>query len=146
MSDGWTEINAAWSGDLNFVGQNATGGTVQMGELDGTPGPTVGPMQMLLLAVASCTGIDIVSILKKKRVKFTDVQVKVRGKRASDYPMIWTEIHILYLIWGEDIKSKDLEQAIQLSEEKYCSVSLMLRKAAKITSEYRILKPSESAE
>jgi len=145
MSGGWTEISAAWNGDLDFVGQNDTGGTVQMGELDGTPGPRIGPMQMLLLAVASCTGIDVVSILNKKRVKFNDMQVKVRGKRASDYPMIWTDIHISYLIWGEDIKPKDLEQAIRLSEEKYCSVSVMLRKAAKITSEYRILKPGESA-
>jgi putative redox protein len=146
MGDGWTEIGATWKGDLTFLGQNATGGTVQMGELDGTPGPRVGPMQMLLLAVAGCTGIDIVSILKKKRLKLTDMQVKVRGKRASDYPMIWTEIHITYLVWGEGIKPKDLERAIALSEDKYCSVSLMLCEAAKITSEYFILKPGESAE
>jgi putative redox protein len=141
MSEGMTEITANWKGDMTFVGQNTAGGTVQMGTLDGKPG--VGPMQLLLVALAGCTGTDIVSILQKKRAKLTDMQVRVRGKRADDYPMIWTEIHVTYLIWGDDIKQKDVEQAIELSEEKYCSVGLMLGKSAKIKSEYRILKPGE---
>ncbi len=143
MSDGWTEVNATWKGESTFVGQNSAGGTVQMGPLDGQPG--IGPMQLLLAAIAGCTGIDIVEILHKKRVRLTDVQVRVRGKRAGDYPMIWTDIHLTYLVWAENLKTKDLEQAIQLSEDKYCSVSQMLRKSAKITSEYRILKPGEIA-
>jgi putative redox protein len=143
MSEGLTEITANWKGEMTFVGTNAAGGSVQMGILDGKPG--VGPMQLLLVALAGCTGTDIVSILQKKRAKITDMQVRVRGKRADDYPMIWTEIYVTYLIWGEDIKQKDVEQAIQLSEEKYCSVGLMLEKAAKLTSEYRVLKPGEKA-
>ena len=144
MTEGWTEIIADWKSETTFVGQNTAGGTVQMGTLDGKPG--VGPMQLLLVAVAGCTGIDIVSVLQKKRIKLTDMQVRVRGKRASDYPMIWTDIHITYLLWGEDIQPKDVEQAIQLSEDKYCSVGLMLGKAARITSEYHLFKPGESAE
>jgi len=143
MSNDWTEISAAWKGDLTFIGQNDRGGTVQINGQDGQPG--VGPMQLLLIATAGCTGIDIVSILEKKRLKLTDMQVKVRGKRATDYPMVWTDIHITYILWGENIPPKDVEQAIQLSEEKYCSVSLMLRKTSKITSEYSILKPGEKA-
>ena len=66
MTEGWTEITATWKGEMTFVGQNAAGGTVQMGTLDGKPG--VGPMQLLLVAVAGCTGMDIVSILQKKRI------------------------------------------------------------------------------
>ncbi len=143
MSEGLTEITATWKGELTFVGQNAVGGTVQMGALDGKPG--VGPMQLLLVAIAGCTGVDILSILQKKRAALTDMQVRVSGKRADDYPMIWTHIHVTYLIWGESIKPKDVEQAIELSEDKYCSVGIMLGKSAKITSEYRILKPGETA-
>lgn len=143
MSENLTEITAAWKGEMTFVGQNAVGGTVQMGLLDGKPG--VSPMQLLLVAVAGCTGVDILSILQKKRSDLTDIQVRVSGKRAADYPMIWTHIHITYLIWGRSIKPKDVEQAIDLSENKYCSVGIMLGASAKITSEYHILEPGESA-
>ena len=100
-------------------------------------------MQLLLVAIAGCTGIDIVSILQKKQADLMDMQVKVAGKRADDYPMIWTYIHITYLLWGNSIKAKDVEQAIELSENKYCSVGIMLGKSAKISSEYKILKPGE---
>jgi putative redox protein len=141
MSDAITEISASWKGEMSFIARNSVGGTVQMGTLDGKPG--VGPMQLLLVAVAGCTGDDILSILQKKRTDLTDMQVKVSGKRAVDYPRIWTEIHITYFIWGRDIKTKDVEQAIDLSENKYCSVGIMLGKSAKITSEYHILKPGE---
>ena len=143
MTDNLTEITATWKGEMAFVSQTAAGVTLQMGALNGKPG--VSPMQLLLMAVAGCTGMDIVSILQKKRIELADMQVKVRGKRASDYPMIWTDIHITYLLWGREIKPKDVEQAIQLSEDKYCSVGLMLGKAAKITSDYQILQPGESA-
>jgi putative redox protein len=144
MSESLTEIIAEWKGELTFVGQNAAGGTVQMGPLDGKPG--VGPMQLLLVSLAGCTGIDIVSILQKKRVQMKDMQVKVQGERATNYPKIWSAIHIRYLLWGEGIRTRDVEQAIQLSEAKYCSVWAMLAKTARVTSEYQILKPGETAE
>jgi putative redox protein len=142
MTDLLTEISAAWKGEMTFIGKNASGGMVQMGALDGKPG--VGPMQLLLVSLAGCTGADIISILQKKRVQLSDMEVKVRAKRANKYPMIWTDIHITYLIWGENIQPKDVEQAIQLSEDKYCSVGIMLGKSAALTSEYKILKPGEN--
>jgi len=141
MTDNWTEITATWKGGMAFTGPVAAEEVVQMGSLAGRPG--ISPMKLLLIAVAGCTGMDIVSILQKKRIDLTDMQVRVRGNRASDYPMIWTDIHITYFLWGEDIKPKDVEQAIQLSEEKYCSVGVMLGKSAKMASEYQILKPGE---
>ena len=144
MSESWTEITASWKNDMTFIGLNSAGGTVQMGTLDGKPG--VGPMQLLLVALAGCTGLDIVSILQKKRLNLSDLQVRVRGKRANEYPMVWTDIHLTYLIWGEAILPQDAEQAIRLSEEKYCSVGLMLGKVARITSEYHLLRPGEIAE
>jgi putative redox protein len=144
VTEDWTEISATWKSESTFIGQNAAGGTIQMGVLDGKPG--VGPMQLLLMGLAGCTGMDIVSILQKKHLKLTDMQVRVRGKRASEYPKIWMEIHTTYLIWGENLQPRDAEQAIRLSEEKYCSVGIMLGKAARITSEYHLLKPGENIE
>jgi putative redox protein len=144
MSAGIIEITASWKGEMTFLARNAAGGTVQMGTLDGNPG--VGPMQLLLVALAGCTGDDIVSILKKKQAGLDDFQVRVSGKRALNYPKIWTDIHITYLIWGNAIKPKDVEHAITLSENKYCSVGLMLGKSARITSEYQILKKGKKVE
>jgi putative redox protein len=141
MSEDWTEITAAWKGDQTFIGQNSAGGSVQMGILDNKPG--VGPMQLLLVALAGCTGTDIVSILLKKRLNLTDFQLMVRGLRSDDYPKIWTRIEVTYYLWGDNLLDKDVEQAIRLSEEKYCSVSAMLEKSAKISSTYKILKPGE---
>jgi putative redox protein len=137
-----TEITVAWKNENTFFGQNSAGGTVQMGMLDEKPG--FSPMQLLLVALAGCTGVDIVSILKKKHLHLSDLQVRVQGKRASDYPLIWTDIHITYLLWGTALQPKDVEQAIRLSEEKYCSVGIMLGKAARITSEYHLLEPGEN--
>jgi putative redox protein len=141
MNEGLTEITAKWQGERSFIAQNSIGASVQIGTFNGKPG--VGPMQILLIAVAGCTGDDIVSILQKKRTDLVDMQIRVIGKRAVDFPKIWTQIHISYLLWGRDINPKDVEQAIELSENKYCSVGIMLGKSAKITSEYQILKPGE---
>ncbi|MFC2064957.1 OsmC family protein [Chloroflexota bacterium] len=144
MDKKWIKINAAWKGELTFIATNESGGQVQMGTINDIPG--VGPMQLLLAGLAGCTGMDIVSILKKKRIELDDFQVEVKALRADTYPMIWTDIHVMYLFWANDIKTKDIEQAIKLSEEKYCSVSLMLGKSASLKSSYLILKPGEKPE
>jgi putative redox protein len=143
MVEGWTELNTSWMQEMNFVSQNAAGGTVQMGTIDGKPG--VGPMQLLLAAISGCTAMDIVSILQKKKIDLKDMKIRVRGHRANDYPMIWTEIHLDYMLWGKNIPPKDVEQAIHLSETKYCSVGIMLGQSARITSEYHIFEPGEIA-
>jgi putative redox protein len=140
MADDWKEVAATWKGGLKFIGENAKGGTVQMGPMN----ESIGPMQLLLVGLAGCTGIDIVSILQKKKVTPTDFKVKVRGKRADTFPMVYTDIEVEYLLWGDNLKVRDVEQAIKLSEQKYCSVSIMLGKTAKIKSCYKILKPGET--
>ncbi|MBO9367398.1 MAG: OsmC family protein [Chloroflexi bacterium] len=136
------EVTAEWKGGMVFIGRNAAGGEVQMGTLDGKPG--IGPMELALVALAGCTGMDIVSILQKKRLQLTDFRLRVRGVRAETYPQVYTEIEVEYLLWGENLTPKDVEQAIRLSEEKYCSVGIMLGKTARIHSTYRIFSPNES--
>jgi len=144
MDNTWREVIADWQGETSFIGKNPSGGSVQMGKIGDKPG--VSPMELVLASLAGCTGIDIASILSKQKQPFTQLQVRARGKRATDYPMVFTEFEVTYLIWGDGIDPTAVERAIQLSEEKYCSVGLMLSKAAPIHSSYRILKPGESPE
>jgi putative redox protein len=140
MTDQWREIEAEWKGGGAFIGTNPSGGAVQMGTIDEIPG--ISPMELILVGLAGCTGVDIVDILTKKRQPLTALKVIVRGKKAEDFPKIYTEIEVSYLIWGEGIDPKAVERAIQLSEEKYCSVSAMLRQSAQIRTSYQILVAS----
>lgn len=95
-------------------------------------------MDLLLFGLAGCTAVDVVIILKKQRQPVQGVTVKVRGERATEHPKVFTKIHIEYLVTG-DLDPKKVERAIQLSEEKFCSASAMLRKTAEITHSYQIL-------
>ena len=143
MSQAWREVSAQWKREMSFVGKNQTGGSVQMGTNDEQSG--ISPMELLLLGVAGCTGIDIVHILGKKRITLDQFEVHVRGKRSDDYPMVYNEIEIKYLLWANDLSTKAVEQAIELSEGKYCSASIMMAKSAEMHSSYRILVPGEEA-
>jgi putative redox protein len=143
VADLWREIEAEWQGGGAFIGRNVSGGTVQLGVLNDKPG--VSPMELILVGLAGCTGVDIVDIMSKKREPLKALKVKVRGKRAEDFPQIYKEIEITYLIWGEGIKTKSIEQAIQLSEEKYCSVGIMLSAVAEIHSSYQLFSSEELA-
>ncbi len=139
--ENWKEIIAIQRGNDAFVAENPTGGTVQMGTIDGRPG--VSPMELILAGLAGCTGMDVLAILTKKHQPVTDFQIRVRGRRADNHPKVYTEIHLSYLVWGEGIDPKAVEHAIQLSEEKYCSVEAMLRASVPIYSQYQILKPGD---
>jgi putative redox protein len=142
----WKEINATWDGADGYLAENKAGASVLTGKSkDGSP--VIGPMEMLLVGLAGCAAIDIIDILKKKQQMPLDFKIKVRGNQRIDlYPKIYTEFQIEYLLWGENLQQKDVEQAIQLSEQKYCSVGGTLSKAGPITSSYRILKPGETIE
>ena len=144
MSSDQVTLTAEWQGDMAFIGKNETGGSVQMGTVNNKPG--VSPMELLLAGLAGCTGIDVIHILRKKRILLHDFRVTLRAKRAENHPKIYTEIDINYMLWGQDLSTKDVEQAIQLSEEKYCSASAMLGKTAKISSSYQILAPNLTEE
>lgn len=136
----WKEINVDWDGQGGYYASNPAGAITLMGkDKDGKPG--ISPMELLLAGLAGCTAMDIISILEKKRQKPEKFAVKVRGNQKIDtYPMVYTEFEVEYQLWGDNLKEKDVEQAIQLSEEKYCSVGGTLVKAGPIHSTYRIMK------
>jgi putative redox protein len=144
MESDWREVTADWQGELGFIGHNLSGGKVQMGIVGDQPG--VSPMELLLLGVAGCTGMDVASLLPKMRQKLTDMRVTVRGKRADAHPKVFTEIEILYELWGEELDPKSVADAIALSEEKYCSASAMLRSAARVHSGYIIYPVAQAIE
>ena len=137
----WHEVEADWKDGLTFVGSNDLGNQIRMGSKQDKD--NISPMELLLLGLAGCTGYDIVSIMKKKRQDLSDLKVQVRGKRADDYPMVYTDIEVKYLFWGKNLSEKAVVQAIELSEDKYCSASVMLGKTAKITSSFEIIELEE---
>jgi putative redox protein len=94
------------------------------------------PMELVLIALCGCTASDVVGILRKKREPFTHLEVHAEGERASGYPAVYTEIKLTYRIGGK-VSAKAVEDAVRLSKEKYCSVSAMLEKTAKITVEIK---------
>jgi putative redox protein len=91
------------------------------------------PMELVLMALCGCTGYDVVSILKKKRETFTGLEVHASGERAEEPPAVYTSIHLTYRVRGK-VSEKAMEDAVRLSKDKYCSVSAMLAKTAKITT------------
>jgi putative redox protein len=90
------------------------------------------PMELVLIALCGCTGSDVVGILRKKREPFTRLEVSAEGERATGYPAVYTEIKLIYRVGG-NVSHKAMEDAVRLSKEKYCSVSAMLEKTAKIS-------------
>jgi putative redox protein len=142
MASQWKEIEAEWQGDGAFIGKNLTGGKVQMGTLNDQPG--VSPMELILVGLAGCTGVDIVDILRKKRQDVKAFKVKVRGLRTETYPMVYKKIEIIYQIWGDHVDRTAVERAIQLSQDKYCSVSAMLRSVAEIRCDSELFDSSQT--
>lgn len=94
------------------------------------------PMEILLMTIAGCSGMDIVTILDKMKVKFQRFETTVEGERSADHPRVFKDIEVVYKFWGDSLTKDKLERAVQLSMEKYCSVANMIDRAANLT--YRI--------
>jgi putative redox protein len=126
-----------WVGNEKFLATMPSGNAVQFdagSAHDGGPGP----MEMLLGALGACTSVDVKLILEKKRQKLTWLEVSVSGERAKEPPEVWTRIEMVYRLSGT-LEEKAVRDAIELSQNKYCSVAAMLGKTAKITYRYEIV-------
>jgi putative redox protein len=98
------------------------------------------PMELLLIGLAGCTSMDVISVLQKKRQPITGLEAKVSAERADEHPKVYTAIHVEYVVKGKDVKPEAVERAIELSETKYCTAMAMLRQTAEITTSYRIVE------
>lgn len=126
-----------WVGGEEFLATMPSGHAVPF-DADRKHNSAPGPMEMLLGALGACTSVDVVLILVKKRKKLTRLEVSVSGERATEPPTVWTQIEIVYRLSG-DLDDKSVRDAIELSQNKYCSVSAILGKTAKISYRYEIL-------
>lgn len=123
------QARISWVADQRFEGSADSGHRIV---IDGDKKEGNSPMELVLIGLCGCTGYDVVSILRKKREPFTSLHVKAEAQRAATPPTVYTQIHLTYTVGGK-VSPKAMEDAVRLSEEKYCSVAAMLRKTAKIT-------------
>jgi putative redox protein len=98
------------------------------------------PMELVLLALGSCTGCDVLSILKKKKVQLDDAEIYIDAERSEEHPKVFTKIHLEFVFSGKDLNPIHLERAIELSQQKYCPVSAMLRPTVPISTSFRIVE------
>jgi putative redox protein len=129
-----TEAKAAWIDNHRFVAEASSGHSVVV---DGDKITASTPMEFVLIGLCGCTGYDVASILSKKREPFTSLEVRASAERAPEPPTVYTEIKLVYKVGGK-VSQKAVEDAVRLSKEKYCSVSAMLEKTAKITVEIEL--------
>ena len=130
-----TEAKTTWIEKQRFDGIASSGHSIVV---DGDKAGGNSPMELVLIGLCGCTGHDVVSILQKKREPFTSLEVRAQAERAAAPPSVYTEIKLLYRVGGK-VSHKAVEDAVRLSKEKYCSVSAMLEKTAKLTAEIEYL-------
>jgi len=128
-----------WIGEEKFVAIGPSGHAMTM-DSDRSSNAAPGPMELLLMALGACTATDVVIVLKKKRQKLDALEVICSGERAAEPPKVWTKLEISYRLHGT-LDETAVKHAIQLSEDKYCSVAAMLKKTAKLSWRYEILPP-----
>ncbi|MEE8207416.1 MAG: OsmC family protein [Nitrosomonadaceae bacterium] len=136
------KMRIKWNDIVSFQGETENGHTVLM---DGAPevgGRNLGlrPMEMVLMGAGGCTASDVVMILKKSRQDIIDCMVEIEAERATEDPKVFTRIHYHFILTGKNLKPQQVERAINLSAEKYCSASIMLGKTAEITHDFEIMR------
>jgi len=136
------KMRITWNDGVSFLGETEGGHTVLM---DGAPemgGRNLGlrPMELVLMGTGGCTASDVVMILKKSRQDISDCIVEIEAERATKDPKVFTRIHYHFILTGNNLKPQQVDRAINLSAEKYCSASIMLGKTAEITHDFEIVR------
>jgi putative redox protein len=128
-----------FAGDDLFIGISPSG-HAQVLDTNHERGNAASPVELLLIALGSCTAVDVVSIMRKKREEMTDYRVEIRGERRAEHPRKFTRMEVHHIVRGRNISEKALAQAIALSDEKYCSVAATLRPCVEIVSTFEIIE------
>jgi len=126
---------------MQFIGDSESGHALVMDADPSAGGRNTGPkpMELLLISAGGCSGMDIISVLKKKRQDVTGLEIQVKGEKAGDYPMKFTDISLKFIVRGRNISESAVKRAIELSMTKYCSVKATLEGTAKIQYSYKII-------
>jgi len=127
----------SWVDGALFVAESGSGHTFTMDGAADIGGRNLGarPMEVMLIGMGGCTAIDVVSMLKKQRQDIEGVEVALVGERATEHPMVYTEVKLVYTVRGRKLNKALVERAVSLSDEKYCSATAMFKKSAKVTHE-----------
>lgn len=135
-----SEVTLEWRGGFRFDSQDGHGHALALDApmADGDSFDGFMPGDMLLTALAGCSGIDVVNILLKQRQKVEGVRIRVSGRQSPDPPWTWEDVHLTYVIRGEGVNPNLVRRAIDLSENKYCSIGATISGRAKITSDFVI--------
>jgi putative redox protein len=128
-----------FAGDDLFIGVSPSGHAITI-DTDRARNSAPSPVELLLLALGSCTGVDVVSILQKKRQSLSHYRIEVRGERREEHPRSYSRMEVHHIVTGRNISERSLAQAIELSEQKYCSVAATLRPTAEIVSSFEIIE------
>ena len=128
-----------YAGDEFFIGTSASGHS-QIIDTKGDRNSAASPLELLLIALGSCTAVDVVSILEKKRQSVSDYKVEVSGERRKEHPRSFEKINIHHIVYGKDISERSVAQAVELSETKYCSVAATIKPTAEITTSFEIIE------
>jgi putative redox protein len=143
MSNQLYKATVQYAGDEFFIGTSPSGHAQTIdGKADRKFAPT--PVEMLLVSVAACTAVDVVSILEKKRQAITDYKAEVTGERREEHPRAFTKFHVHHIVYGHDVSEQAVAQAVELSDTKYCSVAATVRPTAKITTSFEIIESEKS--
>lgn len=135
-------VSSKLTDGLRFAARAGSGHTVILDAAEHAGGHGAGfvPMEMLLVGLSGCTGMDVISILRKKHQDVTGYEVRVRGERAEDHPMVFTTITVEHVVTGHDVNPQAVARAIELSATKYCGAGAMLGKTANLTHTFRIVE------
>jgi putative redox protein len=130
-------------GGVAMVGKADSGHWVPMDGPEEVGGCTGGsrPLELFLIGLGGCTGMDVLSILAKKRVKLDDFEIQVEADRADEHPKVFTAVRLVFHFYGDDLRVEELQTAVELSEQKYCSASAMLRQACPVDVRVEIHPP-----
>ncbi len=131
-----------WLDHMSFVGESGSGHAMVMDGPPASGGRNVGirPMEMVLLGMGGCTAFDVVYILKRARQKISDCRVELEAERATTEPKVFTKIHVHYVITGRGLNHKQVERAVTMTADKYCSVSVMLAATVEISHDLEIIE------
>jgi putative redox protein len=134
------QVKVTWVGKGQFVGTDSTKHSLVMSIQDEENATGLKPSDLLLLALGGCIGVDMISILSKKRQTVTGLEINVTSQQDTNPPWTFRHIHLEYVIRGRDLSERAVKRAIQLSEEKYCSVTATISGVAQVTSSYRLVE------
>jgi putative redox protein len=144
MSGSDMQAKVSWVDNLRFIGRSASGHAMVF-DADSTDSTAPSPMEMVLMSAGACSSVDVVSILQKARQQVLGCEVELSAERSESVPRVFTKIHLHFVVSGHDLSDKQVARAVDLSADKYCSVSIMLASSVAVSHSYSINNANQTA-